>query len=69
MAQFENGYGHFTDDGLEYVITRPETPMPWVNVICNGDYGLVVSEAGSGYRFRNDSVPVPSGAPPFHCHT
>ena len=52
MPQFDNGYGHFSDDGLEYVITRPQTPMPWVNVVSNGDYGFVISEAGSGYSWR-----------------
>jgi cellobiose phosphorylase len=49
---FPNAYGSFADDGLEYIITRPDTPMPWVNVISNGDYGLVVSQAGSGYSWR-----------------
>lgn len=52
MSKFDNGYGHFSDDGLEYVITNATTPMPWVNVICNGDYGMVLSEAGSGYSWR-----------------
>ncbi len=52
MSQFQNAYGHFSDDGLEYVITRADTPMPWVNVISNGDYGLVISQAGSGYSWR-----------------
>ncbi|HEX6386123.1 MAG TPA: glycosyl transferase family 36, partial [Anaerolineae bacterium] len=47
-----NDYGYFSDDGREYVITRPDTPMPWVNVISNGDYGLVISQAGSGYSWR-----------------
>ncbi|HET9493197.1 MAG TPA: glycosyl transferase family 36 [Chloroflexia bacterium] len=52
MPEFDNGYGHFTDDGREYVITRPDTPMPWINVISNGDYGMAISEAGSGYSWR-----------------
>ncbi|HYN88760.1 MAG TPA: hypothetical protein VER55_09530, partial [Ardenticatenaceae bacterium] len=29
--------------------TRPDPAMPWVNVISNGQYGLVLSQAGSGY--------------------
>jgi cellobiose phosphorylase len=49
---FRTRYGHFTPDGREYVITRPDTPKPWVNVICCGDYGTVVSQAGSGYSWR-----------------
>ncbi|HEX9116063.1 MAG TPA: glycosyl transferase family 36 [Anaerolineae bacterium] len=52
MALFENGYGHFSDDGREFIVTRPDTPMPWVNVISNGDYGLVLSQAGGGYSWR-----------------
>ena len=48
MAQFQTDYGYFTDDGLQYVITRPDTPMPWVNVVPNGDDGLVLARAGSG---------------------
>ncbi len=45
-------YGGFTADGREYVITRPDTPRPWVNVVSNGDYGFVVSQAGGGYSWR-----------------
>lgn len=49
---FDNGYGYFTADGSEYVITRPDTPKPWVNVICPGEYGLVVSQVGGGYSWQ-----------------
>ncbi len=52
MAQLQNEYGYFSDDGKEYVITRPDTPMPWINVISNGDYGFTISQAGSGYSWR-----------------
>jgi cellobiose phosphorylase len=45
-------YGHFSDDGAEFVITRPDTPMPWINVLSNGDYGLTISQAGGGYSWR-----------------
>src|SRR5687768_18360785 len=48
---FRTKYGYFTDDGREYVITRPDTPKPWVNVICPGEYGTVVSQAGGGYSW------------------
>jgi cellobiose phosphorylase len=43
--------GSYSDEGLEYIITSPNTPMPWVNVISNGDYGLVISQAGSSYSW------------------
>jgi cellobiose phosphorylase len=52
--KFQTPYGYFTSDGREYVITRPDTPRPWVNVICPGDYGLVISQAGSGFSWRTN---------------
>ncbi|MGE5598757.1 MAG: GH36-type glycosyl hydrolase domain-containing protein [Bacteroidota bacterium] len=52
MKLFATEYGYFDRDNGEYVITRPDTPRPWVNVICPGDYGLVVSQSGGGYSWR-----------------
>lgn len=52
MTRLENPYGYFSDDGMAFVITRPDTPMPWINVLTNGDYGMVISQAGSGYSWR-----------------
>ena len=52
---FAADYGYFTEDGREYVITRPDTPRPWVNVIANPDYGFVVSQNGSGFSWRRNS--------------
>jgi len=49
---FRTRYGHFSADGREYVITRPDTPRPWVNVICPAEYGTVVSQAGTGYSWQ-----------------
>ncbi len=51
MPQFQTQYGYFSDDGQEYIITRPDTPVPWVNVISNENYGLVLSQAGGGYSW------------------
>jgi len=31
-------YGHFSDDGLEYVITTPNTPRDWFNFFWNPTY-------------------------------
>jgi len=53
--KFKSHFGYFTSDGREYVITRPDTPRPWVNVICNGDYGLIESQTGSGFSWRDNS--------------
>ncbi|HEY9766039.1 MAG TPA: hypothetical protein V6C82_06720, partial [Chroococcales cyanobacterium] len=52
---FETLYGHFSPDGSEYVVNKPETPRPWVNVISNGDYGLVLSQVGGGFSWRTHS--------------
>ncbi len=49
---FKTEYGFFDADTSEYVITRPDTPKPWVNVICPGDYGLTISQTGGGYSWR-----------------
>ncbi|NLC57674.1 MAG: glycosyl transferase family 36 [Armatimonadetes bacterium] len=50
-----NQYGYFTEDGREFVITRPETPLPWVNLISNNDYCMLVSQTGGGYSFVHGS--------------
>jgi len=52
MAQLKTQYGYFSDDGREYIITNTQTPMPWVNVIANDIYGMVLSQAGSGYSWH-----------------
>ncbi len=55
VKKFKSQFGYFTEDGREYVITRPDTPRPWVNVICNGDYGIIESQTGSGFSWRDNS--------------
>ncbi len=73
---FFNGFGGFTPDGREYIITTAPgqvTPAPWVNVLANPHFGTVISESGSAYtwgenahEFRltpwhNDPVSDPGG--------
>ena len=53
--KFENAYGYFSQDGREYVITTPLTPKPWGNIISNGDYGMMISQNGSGYSWRGNA--------------
>src|SRR5205823_746021 len=51
---FFNGFGGFTADGKEYVITTDAetiTPAPWVNVLANEHFGTVISESGSAYTW------------------
>jgi len=50
---FENKYGYFDPARGEYVIKRPDTPRPWVNIVSNGNYGFTISQAGSGYSWRD----------------
>ncbi|MGQ9814989.1 MAG: GH36-type glycosyl hydrolase domain-containing protein [Candidatus Roseilinea sp.] len=54
-VQFPSRYGEFSEDGREYHIRTPFTPRPWSNVISNGDYGLIVSQTGSGYSWRGNA--------------
>jgi len=44
-------YGRFSDDGREFIITRPDTPRPWINCLTNGSYTALVSQTGGGYSF------------------
>jgi cyclic beta-1,2-glucan synthetase len=51
---FFNGTGGFTQNGKEYKIIIDKdktTPLPWVNVIANPQFGSVVSENGSAYTW------------------
>jgi cellobiose phosphorylase len=55
---FRNGFGGFTRDGHEYVITLSAgqmTPAPWVNVLANPTFGTVISESGGSYSWAENS--------------
>ena len=54
----DNGLGGFSRDGREYIIhLKPgqHTPHPWINVIANPQLGFLVSEAGSGPTWAENS--------------
>ncbi len=53
--KFPSRYGYFSENGREYIITTPFTPRPWANIISNGDYGLMISQTGSGYSWRGNA--------------
>lgn len=55
MEKFSTKYGYFSSDGNEYVITNYKTPKPWVNIISNGNYGLVISQTGGGFSWHTHS--------------
>jgi len=48
-------YGYFDDTSREYVITQPDTPLPWINYLgCEEYFGLISNTAG-GYSFYRDA--------------
>ncbi|HEX8684638.1 MAG TPA: hypothetical protein VF707_20130 [Ardenticatenaceae bacterium] len=49
MPRFQTDYSYFSDGGKEYVITRPDMPRPWVNVI-------------TGEAWDGETLPVAAGA-------
>ncbi len=48
-------YGHFDDETREYVITRPDTPLPWINYIGCQDYFGILSATAGGYSYFRDA--------------
>lgn len=68
-----NKYGYFNDKKKEYIITRPDTPLPWINYLgCEKYFGIISNTAG-GYsfyldarlrritRYRYNNVPIDMG--------
>ena len=71
-------YGFFDDNSREYVITRPDTPYPWINYLgCEDFFGLFSNTSG-GYcfyrdarmlrltRYRYNNVPTDTGGRYFY---
>jgi cellobiose phosphorylase len=66
-------YGYFDDKQREYVITRPDTPLPWINYLGSQEYFGLISNTAGGYsffrdarlrritRYRYNNVPLDSG--------
>jgi cellobiose phosphorylase len=66
-------FGTFDDQSREYVITRPDTPLPWINYLGCQDYFGIISNTAGGYsfyrdaklrrltRYRYNNVPMDSG--------
>jgi cellobiose phosphorylase len=48
-------FGYFDDDSKEYVITTPETPLPWINYLGCQDFFRLISNTGGGYCFYKDA--------------
>ena len=75
-----SSFGHFDDEHREYVITRPDTPLPWLNYLGQDDlFGLCTNTAG-GYtfwrdaklrrltRYRYNNVPLDTGGRYLYVH-
>jgi cellobiose phosphorylase len=47
-------YGHFDQENKEFVITRPDTPLPWINYLGAEEYCALMSNTAGGYSFYRD---------------
>jgi len=50
----ENNYGYFDDDRREYVITNPQTPVPWINYVGTLTFGGIVDQTGGALICKGD---------------
>lgn len=48
-------FGYFDDENREYVITRPDTPLPWINYLGMESYFGLISNTAGGYSFYKDA--------------
>ncbi|MDD5495880.1 MAG: glycosyl transferase [Candidatus Omnitrophica bacterium] len=47
-------YGHLDNKNKEFVITRPDTPTPWINYLGCDEYCALMSNTAGGYSFHRD---------------
>jgi len=71
-------YGYFDDNAKEYVITQPDTPLPWINYLGKDGFFSLISNTCGGYsfyrdaklrritRFRYNNVPADDGGRCFY---
>ncbi|MBR4428269.1 MAG: glycosyl transferase, partial [Clostridia bacterium] len=48
-------FGYFDDSKKEYVITRPDTPLPWINYLGSEGFFSLISNTCGGYSFYKDA--------------
>jgi len=48
-------FGYFDDAAREYVITTPQTPLPWINYLGNEGFLSLISNTCGGYSFYKDA--------------
>ena len=73
-------FGYFDDKAKEYVITTPDTPLPWINYLGSQDFFSLVSNTCGGYsfykdakllritRYRYNNIPVDSNGKYYFIH-
>ena len=49
-------YGRYDDNAREYVITRPDTPSPWINYLGSEAFFTLMSNTSGGYSFYRDAL-------------
>lgn len=71
-------YGTFDDAAREFVVTRPDTPSPWINYLGSEAFFTLVSNTSGGYsfykdarmlrltRYRYNNVPLDAGGQYFY---
>lgn len=48
-------YGYYDNENREYVITRPDTPAPWLNYLGNGQFSGIITNTSGGLIFNKDA--------------
>ncbi len=48
-------FGYFDDARREYVITTPQTPLPWINYLGSQEFFRLISNTSGGYCFYRDA--------------
>lgn len=51
-------YGHYSEDGLEYVVTTPHTPRDWFNFFWNPTYLACAGQSMNGCSLYQDEAGV-----------
>ena len=48
-------FGYFDDEQREYVVERPDTPLPWINYLGSEQFFGLISNTAGGYTFFRDA--------------
>lgn len=48
-------FGYYDNENREYVITRPDTPAPWLNYLGNGQFSGIITNTAGGLIFNKDA--------------